>query len=186
MTTHAFEGDHFLAAKYTEIVNTFKPNLLIETGTHLGNTTKFLVQFKIPVLAIEKDQNFLNITKQNVGPCENLTLILGDSTTILEQNLDMLKTKKILAFLDAHWGGGMVLQRELKLIAQLPIKPFLIIHDFFNPLHPNYGFDVHDNIPYKFENYKELFEDIYKNNVKYSYNDQAAGAQQGVLFLEPL
>ena len=182
---NAFEGETYLAEKYEYILDFFKPDLLIETGTHLGNTTKFLVQFGIPVLAIEKQDSFVKLTTENVGPCDNLTLAQGDSPTVLEEKLDFLKDKKILAFLDAHWGGGMILQRELEVLAKLPIKPYLIIHDFYNPNHPEFTFDAHDNIPYKFEHFKDLLENIYGNDVIYTYNDIATGAKQGALFVEP-
>jgi len=181
----AFEGDTYLQKAFIKIVSTFKPNLIIETGTHLGNTTQFLVKFKIPVMAIEKNEEFLTITTNAVKKCEYFDIFLGDSPTVLENNLDGLKNKKILAFLDAHWGGGMILQRELEFMAKLSIKPYLVIHDFHNPYHPEYGYDTHDNISYTFKNYEKYFKNIYGNNVIYRYNNKAEGSKQGVIFLDP-
>ena len=182
-----FEGDTYLADDYTQIIKYFKPTLLIETGTHLGNTTEYMATFNLPVMAIEKDENFYNITKSKVQTCLNVQVILGDSPTVLEKNYDYLKTHKILAFLDAHWGGGLTLERELTFIKKLPIKPFLIIHDVKNPTHPEYGYDSHDNHEYTYEYFKPYIENIYGNNYKHCFNnDQTPKGNQGVLLIKPL
>jgi len=181
-----FEGDYCLKSDYLKIINQFNPTLLIETGTHLGNTTEFIATLNIPFMAVEKDGNFFNITNEKIKHHKHVNLIQGDSAETLEAQFEYLKDKKILAFLDAHWGGGFILERELELMAKLPIKPFLILHDFYNPEHPEYGYDSHDGHPYTYEFYRPYIEKIYGQNYKHCFNSECdRKSTQGVLFINP-
>jgi hypothetical protein len=183
-----FEGDIDLARDYKIIVEKFNPDILIETGTHLGNTTKYLCTFGIPVLALEKNQKFVQYTKDKVGDCAHFEIIEGDSANTLESKIEDLTDKKILAFLDAHWGGGMTLERELEFFAKINIKPFLILHDFYNPHHPEYNYDSHDGHAYTYEYFKPYIEKIYGDNYKYQFNSEPntnTKKIQGTLFIKP-
>lgn len=181
-----FEGDICLRYDYNQIVEKYQPELLIETGTHLGNTTEFMATLNIPVLAIEKNPEFFKITSDKVKQHSHVQVLLGDSAQVLESLYDTLKTKKILAFLDAHWGGGYTLERELEFAAKLPIKPFLIIHDIQNPTHPEFGYDSHDNHAYTFQYFQPYIEKIYQGNYRHCFNNENTPAgTQGVLFLNP-
>lgn len=181
----AFEGDTYIAATVTEIINRVNPDIIIETGTHLGNTTRFFTSFNKPVLGLEKNEEFLKLTLKTLEGCNNVQVLLGDSPTLLTENFEILKDKKIFGFLDAHWGGGFILERELDFLATINVKPYLAIHDFYNPNHPKYGYDHHDGHPYNFEFYEPYFKRLYGDKYKYYYNDEANGAQQGIIYLEP-
>jgi hypothetical protein len=181
----AFENDTFIGEQITEIINRVKPSIIIETGTFMGNTTKFFTKFNIPLVGIEKNEEFYQKTLETVGVCSHFQLLHGDSPTILDQNYEVLKNKKIFAYLDAHWGGGYTLERELEFMVKLLIKPVLAIHDFYNPNHPEYGFDCHDGHAYTYDFYKSYFDRIYNSNYNYYYNNKATGAKQGIIYLEP-
>jgi len=132
-----FEGDNFIAKEIAELVKSFGINHIIETGTYLGATSRRLAEFA-PVDTVEiNDQNYIQAKKR---PAENVTYWLGDSPQWLDTHLPKFKCKRLLFFLDAHWGDHCPLLDEIAVIGKHGIEPVIVIHDFKVP-GKNFGFE---------------------------------------------
>ncbi len=178
----AFNEDTFLQETFAELVKTWTPSLLLETGTHMGDTTEYLATFGIPVISTEVNPTFYHNAKNKLQQ-ENIRLLLGDSAKALEENFSLIKDERIIAFLDSHCLNDQVLERELELFTKLRFEPVIIIHDFYVP-GKDFGYDTWDGHRYDYEFYKPYFDKIY-DKYTYRYNENACGAKRGVIITEP-
>ena len=180
-----FEGDNHLADEIKRLCEANKIDLIIETGTYLGATTKRLAELA-ETYTVELNDTFFMRAKTNIGNNPKVKQFLGNTVDFLKAELPKLKDKKILFFLDAHfYNVPCPLLDELKVIAQNEIKPVIVIHDFKVPERPEFGFDSYNNQPFEWEWIKNSIEKIYGQNYKYHYNDKAEGAKRGVIFIYP-
>ena len=189
--TKAFNEDINLQKIFKSLVENHNPELILETGTYMGDTTEYFCSFNIPVITTEINETFLNKSKEKLNLFTNIKLFLGDSEKALKENFHLIKDKKVLAFLDSHNLNDTVLERELVLLKQLDIKPILMIHDFYVP-GKNFYFDTWDGHRYDYEFYKPYFDDLYGvNGYTYSYNEESVSSNAvanipvGVIILEP-
>jgi len=83
----------------------------VETGTYLGDTTKYLARHFNKVHTIELDEGLYNVVSNEVfNNNKNVICHLGDSASILQNGLinelnNSTSDKKVFFFLDAHWSG---------------------------------------------------------------------------------
>ncbi len=181
-----FEGDNIMRRQFAAIFAKHRINLVIETGTYLGGTANQLRSMVKELITIEVNKEFYEEAKNNIGNHSNVTMLNMDSVKALS---DILKTKakkkNIFFFLDAHWYESCPLLEELGEIAMAGIKPVIAIHDFFVP-GTNFGFDTYKGQRFDWEFVREAIEKIYGvDNFTYFYNQQAEGAQRGILYVEP-
>jgi len=185
-----FNGDENINETIKELCARHKVNVIFETGTRYGNTTKRLAAHAVTITC-ELDKLNFEIAKQNlinketgkeIAICFNC-----DSIALLNTNLTMQRNKSVLLYLDAHGPQGTPLLGELQAVIDSGIKPVIIIHDFVNPERPEFGFDTYNGQPYTFEWIKPYIDKIYGvENYAISYNGVAAGAMRGVIYIEPL
>jgi hypothetical protein len=120
----------------------------------------------------------------------NVRQIIGDSAVELPGLIRELEGElegPVLFYLDAHWGEHSPLLEELGAIATSGIKPVIVIHDFYNPLHPEYGFDEWDIGEYKLGLIEPLLVKIYgKSGWRHWFNEEASGEKRGVIYIEPV
>jgi predicted O-methyltransferase YrrM len=178
-----FEGDNYIALEIKKLVEQFGIELIIETGTYLGNTTKRLAEFA-PVYSVELDPANYHKALQNVKGLP-VTLSCGDSVDFLQKQLSDLKDNRLLFFLDAHWGQHCPLIDELKAIAEHQVNPVIVIHDFKAPGRSDLGYDTYHGQALEFAWIKDSLEAIYKNNYRYHYNTKTEGARRGVIYIYP-
>ena len=89
--THCLNGQKYRKKIITEILTKIKFNLIIETGTEYGFTTKFFSLHCDKVLSIEKSKPVFLMAKKNLKDQKQIELILNDS-----KNLgSILKAKNI-------------------------------------------------------------------------------------------
>jgi hypothetical protein len=181
-----FCNDLCMVRDFSNIFIKYKPDIIIETGTYKGDTTKFFASFGVPVITTEINPDFQAEAKEKLKSFDNITFYLGDSPVEIEKIIPELQNKKIIFFLDAHWGDDQALERELKIIKNLNVKPFIIIHDFYVP-NSSLQFDTYKNSEYNYEYFKPYFDEVYgEGKYNYCYNDDSAvGAKVGVIFLNP-
>jgi len=181
-----FEGDDYLASHISDIVQDYVIETIIETGTYLGGTTLRFADMVNEVITIEADRkNFLQAQKR-LGGKWNVKQYYGKSEDVLPGLLKgELIFSNILFFLDAHWGSHCPLKDELKAIANAGIKPVIVIHDFFNPDHPEFGYDTYNGQRLDLEYIEEDISRIYLDGWEYEYNDVAEGAKRGVITFYP-
>lgn len=180
-----YEGDEFVHGEIKKLVEKFNVNLIIETGTFLGSTTKRLAEF-CPVITFEVMEENYNKAVENCRPLTNIYLHLKDSIEGLKEifynNPPQTST---LFFLDAHWWDACPLLDELKVIAENGIKPVIIIHDWKVPGRPDLGFDSYKGQDFTFEWIEQSLKNIYGDNFSYHYNNEAAGAKRGLIYIYP-
>jgi predicted O-methyltransferase YrrM len=184
----AFNGDTHLEEKTKELVNSFGIDTIIETGTYMGDTTRFFSQIVPDVFTIEISDTYYKKAEAGFKGYKNVKRFLGSSPDMLRLILGMLDHKfdKTLFFLDAHWNSFNPLLAELEAIAFFKLKPVIMIHDFRNPGDPTMGFDTYGGQDYEWSWIEKHIEAIYgKDGYRYYYNTEAVGARRGVVIIEP-
>jgi hypothetical protein len=185
----AFGGDPHIELALRMLVEKWQVRTIVETGTHLGHSTIALARMGPAVVTIEKDAATWLLTKE-LDKLGNVLRIHGDSAEVLawfETHVPRFGGR-ILFSLDAHWGEHSPLMDELAAIgrADLVFLPVIAIHDFFNPFHPEYGFDTWDIGEYRLELIQAALDKIYgAGGWTHWYNDQAAGLKRGIIYIEP-
>jgi hypothetical protein len=182
----AFNGDSFIEVELTRLVKKWSIRTIVETGTYQGDSTRALATFGPAVITIEIDrQRFESATDLDQIP--NVRRLHGDSAEVLHLILPYL-AGPILYYLDAHWNAHSPLLDELEAIARGPACPVIAIHDFFNPMHPEYSFDTWDIGEYRLELVTTGLNHIYgAKKWHHWFNDQSdAQPPRGILYVEPI
>lgn len=183
-----FEGDEFIYNQIKELVNEHDINLIIETGTYYGHTTKRLADLA-PVFTVEINKEYYEAANKMLMGLKDkdIKMGLGDSVEYLKRWLPSFFEKNILFFLDAHFYDYCPLLDELKSIAESGIKPVIAIHDFKVP-NKNFGFDSWNGKDFDFDFIKPSLELIYgKDGFDYFYNSETSegSANRGVIYVVP-
>jgi hypothetical protein len=180
----AFEGDWHIEEELRRLVGKWGVKTIVETGTHKGKSTRALAEMLCQVVTIE-----IKPELEEIWHLSNVQLFVGDSGELLGDLLPMLRWgEPILFYLDAHWEEHSPLLEELEGIAgaELRNKPVIAIHDFYNPFHPEYGYDTWDIGPYRLELVEGALDKIYgARNWAHHYNEEAAGLKRGIIYVEP-
>lgn len=181
--TEPFNGDHHLLAEVRSLVSRWRINTAIETGTHIGATARGLSEFVASVETIEIDP-------QRFAQCEHLDQLgnvrrhLGSSPEVLERILPDVD-EPVLFYLDAHWNEYWPLLDELKVIAGRGLERVLIvIHDVRVP-EKHFGYDCYKGQVLDLDFVEDSLERLYRGPFNHYYNEEAAGAERGVLYVTP-
>jgi len=97
----------------------------IETGTYLGQTTKFLSKYYPNVVSIEPVLDFYQFTRDRFANRKNVKIVNGYSEDVLKSILDD-QHGQLNIFLDGHYSGGLTalnnggcpLIKELRIVHQ--------------------------------------------------------------------
>lgn len=184
-----FEGDESLKDEFKALVDKFKINAIVETGTYRGATTKRLIELAREVHSIEINENNFREACENCTHESGINLYLDSSEKALPKLIDKLKeeNKNILFFLDAHWNDYNPLLDELKIIANKGLSPVIAIHDFKVP-ETDLGFDSYNGQDYDFNWIESSLKEIYPEGFNFHFNDEtkSTGARRGVIFIYPI
>jgi hypothetical protein len=110
---------------------------IIETGTYLGQSTKYFSKKFKNVYSIEISEKLHKSSKEYLAGLSNVHLFLGDTIYNLPRILDDLEEPAVL-FLDAHASGGVTfhgdepspIRKELEIISTFKfMKDSIIIID---------------------------------------------------------
>jgi hypothetical protein len=189
-----FEGDSIMLEKCKSIVTDNDIETIIETGTFLAGTTRVMSEWAKSVYTIEINKPNHEKAKTNLQGFDNVHLIFGNSAEELDKLMSQQfvkrsekfngrKIPKVLFFLDAHFWDYNPLLDELKVISKYEADPFIAIHDFKVPNHPELGFDSYKGQDYDFDWIKKSVELIYGTEYKVEYNSNAEGAKRGIIYL---
>lgn len=129
------------------LLNTFSPDAVVETGTFLGDTTRFFSGNLIPVYSIEVKRLFFLAAKWRLRGNRDVKLVHGDSRDVLGKLARHPPFERPLVYLDAHWWHHLPLRSEVSQILVGWDESITLIDDFQVPEDPGYGFDTHDGIP---------------------------------------
>ena len=143
--TFCLNGQKYRKEILTQILTKIKFELIVETGTEFGFSTKFFSQFTRKVITIEKSKPNFYIAKNNLKNEENIKIILNDS-----KNLDLILKKEDINFisdtstffyLDAHSEDDYPLLEEVSIILNNFKNFILLIDDFEIVGDDGYGYD---------------------------------------------
>ncbi len=183
--TKEFNDDDILSRNISCLVRDNGIENIVETGTYRADTTKYFGEIAKKVYSIEYSPYLFKkaVKREDVNKNNNINFYLGKSQDILDEIIPKL-SGKTLFFLDAHWGKPCPTPLELQVIARHKIKPYILIHDFKVPGHPELGFDKYEDFVYDFESTEPYLNDIYgENNYEYEYNFSARGRRRGVILV---
>ncbi len=145
--------------------------ILVETGTYLGDTVAATRHAMKMVYSIELDESLYRQAKSRFEKDRNVSILHGDSGTILPKLASEIE-EPILFWLDGHYSGGTTAKgsrdtpivSELQAIRQRPLLDVILIDDarlfvgmndyptmtemrgMIGQWFPNHRFDMKDDI----------------------------------------
>src|SRR5205085_5338775 len=126
--------------EFQRLVEKHQVKTIIETGTYLGESTVALSLMVPTIHTVEVNQKYFDRCVW-LQEFPNIHRHLGNSPDVIDQLIPTLD-QPAMFFLDSHWGDHCPLWQEIDLIAKhAPDTSVIAIHDFYNPEHPEYGFD---------------------------------------------
>jgi hypothetical protein len=141
-----FHGQRSRTEIWADILSIFKPELIVETGTHVGNTCAFLSTFNLPVITIEANTKLFAFAHMRLGNKSNVRLLNGDSASVLSEKLVAASSQRIFFYLDAHWLNSLPLRQELTSIFSFYPNTAIMIDDFQVPDDEGYGWDDYGSV----------------------------------------
>lgn len=126
-----------------EFVETFHPDIFIETGTYSGETASNVAPFFRQVHTIELSQDLYEKAKEKLSFLAHVTVYHGNSAEVFKSIIPLCKGT-VLFWLDAHYSGGSTalsnsdpnsahsvtaIRQELEAIAQSGLTDCLILVD---------------------------------------------------------
>ena len=184
----AFNGDITVQKEAEKIIKNFKIKVAIETGTHIGGTTKFLAEHVEKVETIEINTHMFNEACKNLFEFKNVTIHLGNSISKLEELLPKisLENELVLLYLDAHWYDPWPLLNELEKIKKYMYDRAIIIIDDFEVPNRNYKYDVYKSQKNNYEYIREKLNEVYnKYEYYYSNNKENSTKSVGKIYIFP-
>lgn len=184
-----FNGDTFVQEEFLRLRDKYGIETVVETGTALGGTTKWLSENYKQVHTIEINQRYQDFARERVGSADNVKFWLGDSSTVLHDVMkNVEKDKPIMFFLDAHWGQHNPLLLELSSIANNGVTAVIAIHDAQVPNEPNLGYDTHNDKPIGLNMISDELKYVNKGFTEWHYNsdEKSTEVKRGVMYIEPV
>lgn len=178
-----FAGDIIAEYEFIKLKKKFDIKNVVETGSYVFSTTKWLCENFDLVYTYENNEHFYGVGVDKVRTFTNVRTFLEDSISGLQKLKDKLPEPTIF-FLDAHWGEYCPLLDELDVISTLNTTPIIVIHDF-KTNNPDLGFDRYNENDFCLEWIENHIKKIYPNGFDYYYNTQAVGAKRGIIYITP-
>jgi len=140
-------GDPILQSLVDEIIERCEISLFVETGTFVGDTSRFVASRHpdLKVLTCEVNPRWLKLAQQFCHGIDNIEFFSGQSPRFLQEFYEVLKSNSALFWLDAHWGAYWPLVDETKVISSLP-KFAAMIDDFEVPDRPKFHYDTYAGV----------------------------------------
>jgi hypothetical protein len=200
-----YEGDNFIHKEIKDLIKDHKVELIVETGTYRGGTTKRLAEFGLPVhtfevnkeyydKAVESFKNIANIYPKLISSPKGIDDLGRSHEEEIKTGGGKVQPKRVLFFLDAHWGEDWPLLDELTVIskwcfmARAWLLPIIVIHDFKVPSQPKLGYDSYKETELTYGYVRDKVDDIYDGfdyTVNYNSEKKAEGAMRGVCYMAP-
>lgn len=178
-----FAGDVIAEYEFIKLKKKFNIKNVVETGSYVFSTTKWLCENFDLVYTYENNEHFYGVGVDKVETFTNVRAFLEDSISGLKKLKNKLPEPTIF-FLDAHWGEYCPLLDELDVISTLNTTPIIVIHDFKTD-NPDLGFDRYNENDFCLEWIENHIKKIYPNGFDYYYNTQAVGAKRGIIYITP-
>jgi hypothetical protein len=182
-----FNDDPFIAENILRLRKIYNLRDAIETGTHLGTTSRWLAANFERCFTVELDPNLVR-SALNEGPLPNLAYFLGNSPEVISALAPVL-TCRCLVYLDAHGTDYWPLLDELTALRKLTIPPVIAIHDFKVPDCPDLGFDSYRGQALEWDYVADAVAHIYGKSgfsLKFNTVEASGGAQRGIIYITPV
>ena len=177
---HAFNNSPEVGEFILYLKRRFQLDTAVETGTYQGVTAHFLSLYFTDVHTLELDDRYYQIAKRCLAPQTNVHCHQGHSVDILNVLLPSLVSKRLLVYLDAHWGADWPLKKELLYLSRTHKRnAIIVIDDFKVPGREDIFYDCYDGQECSFEYIREVLEKNY-NEHSFHYiipNDVATRAK---------
>lgn len=188
----AFNGDTILYRHVLALKERYGLTSFVETGTYHGDTTASMADVFEKVFTCEINPDYQYIAKKRCAGRDNIVFASGSSPESLRL-IGPETANKALFFLDAHWNAYNPLLDELKVIAEMGVKPVIIIHDFYvpgkstNDQQGPFGWDAtNQGQRYDLEWILPSLKKIYDGYpFDYSYPTEVEGAMRGYITITP-
>jgi hypothetical protein len=140
-------GDPVLQAVVNEIIQGCDISTFVETGTFVGDTTKYVASRHpdLKVLTCEINPRWCALAKRLCRGLDNIEFFQCESALFLERLHERLEPSRTLFWLDAHWRDHWPLFEETKIISALP-KYATIVDDFEVPDRPAFHYDAYQGV----------------------------------------
>ena len=105
------------------LIMNYSLETVVETGTYLGDTTRFLSQYVKKIYSIEIGTQLATMARRRFKRKPEIEIMLGDSGELLEELLLEINGN-VLFFLDGHFSEGITstsLSYETPLIRELQV-----------------------------------------------------------------
>lgn len=140
----AFNGLAGRKRVFEELLKKYRFSCIIETGTHVGETTGYLaMRSKLPVYSSEINQNMCSLARMRLKNIPGIYLHHSDSREFIKElsaDPEMIRDG-VFFYLDAHWRKDCPLVDEIEQIASRWKKFVIMIDDFQVPGDDGYGYD---------------------------------------------
>ena len=104
-----------------EYARKFSIQILIESGTYLGDMVFAMKNIFSEIHSIELDTNLYKKAKKRFTNIENIHIIQGDSSKVLPELLTLIN-QPCLFWLDAHYSGGITAKGNLNTPIMIELK----------------------------------------------------------------
>lgn len=140
----AFNGLAGRKRIFEELLKKYRFSCIIETGTHVGETTGYLAaKSNLPVHSSEINPNMYSLARMRLKNISGIYLYKSDSREFIKElsnNPEMVRNETFF-YLDAHWRKDCPLVEEIEQIASRWKKFVIMIDDFQVPGDDGYGYD---------------------------------------------
>jgi hypothetical protein len=176
-----YAGQWARRAAIGELVASFEPDAIVETGTFLGLSTKHLACHGVPVHSVEIEPSYYHLAKLNLGRLANVNLLCGRSVDALRLLGADGGIRRPLAYLDAHWGRELPLEEEVDRLLSQWDDVVVVIDDCRVPDDDGYGYDVYDGVAISLP-LLDIGRDVLAAYPSVPARDEG-GARRGTLYL---
>lgn len=140
-----FNGQKRRQAIIESVLRSYPFDLVIETGTYRGTTTKRLRNLtSAPIITIEISKRYYEYARRRFARDSDIRVVHGDSATEIRR-VAAAPTHNghgsVFAYLDAHWGQSVPTRWEMLELFSHWESVCIVIDDFKVPGDPGYGYD---------------------------------------------
>ncbi|AYV81544.1 MAG: hypothetical protein Harvfovirus40_7 [Harvfovirus sp.] len=184
----AFNGDSSVGDEIIKLRDIFHVQVMIETGTSSGHTTRYLSSIAKTVHSIEINNNIFEITRRQLAKekYNNVLLHLGNSAVILESILANIEIiEPILFYLDAQSHDHSPVLDEIAIIGKYAKNKAIIVIDDFQVPNSSLGYITFGGIGLNYDLIKPSLNSVY-DKYCYYYNKTAVGGYpRGKIYIYP-
>lgn len=139
----ALNGQALRRETIVRLLHSFRPDVIVETGTYFGSSTAFFSSLGAPVLSVDALPRHHLMARIRLRSHDRVTLALGDSRAFLRHLAagGSGDFSRPFLYLDAHGAGELPLREELEIAWNRWDDSLVAIDDFMVPGDPGFAYD---------------------------------------------